>query len=242
MIIDADKIIADTLKVFNQSSAQQQKFKNIKTYIDNDDYKRLHKSFLTPLSIKINCNLFLEEIAQYDLYFEQWGTQHVHLPRYGLALVNQDGILKHQDPINGSLYEWNIKYPNNPLIELDCRIPTEVMKIKSLEPLSIFDNMWCRSNILKWSTGAEFKPHIDTVLPSPWFRLWGTTDKDNTMVRFWDNETKSMKEFKGIENGRIYLIDTSVVHDAYSTDNVYQFFLSVDAGASSIIETQITDK
>jgi hypothetical protein len=241
-MIDAEKIISDTLEIFNRSPAQQKKFADIKSFISKDQYKQLHKSFLTPLLIKIDCDLFVKEIDQYLEYFEQWGTQHTHLPRYGLALVNQDGILKKQDPVNGSLYEWNEKYPSNPLIESDCRIPTEVMALKSLEPLSVFDTKWYRSNILKWGDGAEFKPHIDTVIPSPWFRLWGTTDSNNTTIRFWDEKTQSMKNFTDIERGRIYLIDTSIVHDAYSTGNVYQFFLSLDPASSKILKSLIIDK
>jgi hypothetical protein len=241
-MIDSEKIIFDTLEVFNRSPAQKKKFADIKSFISKDRYKQLHKSFLTSLLIKIDCDLFVKEIDQYSEYFEQWGTQHTHLPRYGLALVNQDGVLKKQDPVNGSLYEWNEKNPTNPLIESDCKIPTEVMTLKSLKPLSDFDTTWYRSNILKWHDGAEFKPHIDTVIPSPWFRLWGTTDSDNTIIRYWDENTQSMKNFTGIESGRIYLIDTSIVHDAYSTGNVYQFFLSLDPVSSKKLESLIIDK
>lgn len=241
-MINAEKIISDTLEVFNRSPAQQKKFAEIKSYISKDQYRQLHNSFLTPLSIKINCDLFVKEIDQYSEYFEQWGTQHIHLPRYGIALVNQDGALKKQDPVNGSLYEWNEKNPENPIIESDCKVPTEVMNLKSLGLLSIFDGLWYRSNILKWNDGAEFKPHIDTVIPSPWFRLWGTTDSDNTVIRYWDENTQSMKNVTDVENGRIYLIDTSIVHDAYSTGNVYQFFLSLNPASSKYLESLIIKK
>jgi hypothetical protein len=238
MIVDTEKIISDTVKVFNHSPAQQKKFAEIKSYISEEDYKVLHKNFLTPLSIKIDCELFLKEITQYSDHFKQWGKQHTHLPRYGLALVNQDGILKKQDPINGSLYEWNLNNPNNPIIESDCLVPTEVMKLQSLKLFSIFEGHWCRSNILKWDTSAEFKPHIDTVLPSPWIRLWGTTDPDNLNLRFANNKGELIK-VNGIEKGRIYIIDTSVVHDAVSYNNVYQFFLSLLPSSVPILKTMI---
>jgi hypothetical protein len=236
MIVDPEKIIADTLEVFNKSPAQKKKFSEITDYVSTEDYQELHKNFLTPTTIKIDCDLFKNEIEQYQNYFEQWGTQHTHLPRYGLALVNQDGVIKSQDPINGSLYEWNVRYPNNPIIESDCRKSTEVMMLESLKPLAVFDNHWCRSNIFKWHSQAEFKPHIDTVVPSPWIRLWGTTDPNSIEVRYADR-TGQLVKVQNIEAGRIYIIDTSVVHDAVSyNDNAYQFFLSVLPSAINILK------
>jgi len=236
MIIDAEKIISDTLKVFFNTEEQKKKFNEINEYVTEEEYKKLHKNFLVPLDIKIDCDLFSNEIVEYSNFFEQWGTEHIHLPRYGLALVNQDGILKSKDPINGSLYEWNVRHPTNPIIESDCKIPTLVMTMSSLKPLECFNQYWFRSNIFKWGEGAEFKPHIDSIIPSPWLRLWGTTDAENTEVRCWDPETKKMKTISGIESGRIYLIDTSQVHDAISHKEVYQFFLSVSPKALNIVK------
>lgn len=229
MIIDAEKIIQDTIQVFQTSEIQRKKFAEITEYVSADDYARIHPRPLTPLNVKIDSKLFLTEIEKYSNYFVQWGGEHLELPRFGLALVNQDGVLdKPFDPINGSLYEWNNKNPNNPLIESDCRVPTEVMKLESLQSLSMFNSHWCRSNIFKWHTGAEFKPHIDAIVPSPWIRLWATTNPNDLDVRFYNPKTKTMQVFENIEAGRIYVIDTSLVHDAFSyRDNTYQLFLSV---------------
>jgi hypothetical protein len=228
MIIDAEKIVSDTLKVFQSSEVQKKKFAEITDYVSADDYKRIHPQPLAPLDLDIDCDQFVKEIEQYSSHFYQWGTQHQHLPRYGLALVNQDGILKANDPINGSLYEWNSTHPDQPLLESDCVAGTEVLGVPSLSPLSVFNGHWCRSNIFKWHRGAEFYPHIDAVVPSPWIRLWGTTNPQGLDVRFYDSESQQMKIAQGIEPGKIYVIDTSIVHDAVSKDdNTYQFFLSV---------------
>ncbi len=236
MIIDSKKIISETLKAFSRSEAQQKKFSDIDDYINADEYQELHSAFLTPTSIKIDCCQFVKEIESFSTDFEQWGTQHTHLPRYGLALVNQDGMLKSKDPINGSLYEWNVKFPNNPIIESDCRTPTAAMELPSLEPLHILNSHWCRSNILKWYPGADFKPHIDTIIPSPWIRLWGTTDPNSLEISY-DNGTGTLIEVQGIEAGRIYIIDTSLVHYASCTNNiVYQFFLSVLPSSINILK------
>jgi hypothetical protein len=236
MIIDSKKIIADTLEVFHKSQAQKKKFSEITDYVSTKDYQQLHKSFLTPTFLKINCNQFLKEIEQYADDFEQWGTQHTHLLRYGLALVNQDGKIKKNDAVNGSLYEWNVRFPENPIIESDCLIPTEVMTLESLRSLSVLDGHWCRSNILKWQSRAEFKPHIDTVVPSPWIRLWGTTNPKDLEIRY-DNGHGELVTVANIEAGRIYIIDTSLVHDAVSLDHtVYQLFLSVLPSSINILK------
>jgi hypothetical protein len=236
MIINSKKIIADTLDVFSKSQAQKKKFLDIKNYVSKKDYQLLHRSFLTPINLKINCDQFLEEIDQYADNFEQWGTQHTHIPRYGLALVNQDGKIKKNDAVNGSLYEWNVRFPENPIIESDCLEPTEVMTLDSLKSLSVFNGHWCRSNILKWRSQAEFKPHIDTIVPSPWIRLWGTTNPNDLEIRY-DNGKGELVVANNIEAGRIYIIDTSLVHDAVSLDQtVYQFFLSVLPSSINILK------
>jgi hypothetical protein len=236
MIIDSKKIITETLQAFSNSAAQQKKFSEIVKYVNKNDYQQLHSSFLSPTTIKIDCDQFVKEIEKFSDDFEQWGTQHTHLPRYGLALVNQDGKIKKQDPINGSLYEWNVKYPNDPIIESDCTSTTSVMSLPSLTPLLVLTGHWCRSNILKWHNGADFKPHIDTLVPSPWIRLWGTTDPDSLEIRY-DNGNGTLIKVEGIEAGRIYIIDTSLVHDAVCKDSiVYQFFLSVLPSSINILK------
>ena len=236
MKVDSQKIIADTLQVFSRSTAQKEKFSKIKEYVSTQDYLELHTGFLTPTSIKINSGQFLEEILIYESYFEQWGTQHQNLPRYGLALVNLDGTLKNSDPINGSLYEWNVNFPNQPIIESDCLKPTPVMQLESLEPLHIFNGHWCRSNILKWEQSADFKPHIDTIVPSPWIRLWGTSNPENIDIRY-DNGLGELIKADNIEAGRIYIIDTSIVHTASSINGtVHQFFLSVMPSAINMLK------
>jgi len=239
MKIDSKKIISDTIADFTSSVSQKKKFSEIKSFVDNKDYKALHKDFLTPTTIKIDVQQFINEIDRYSDKFEQWGNRHTSLPRYGLALVNQDGQLKAKDPINGSLHEWNILYPNDPLIETDFLMPTEVLNIDSLRPLRVFDGHWCRSNILKWHQGAHFKPHIDAILPCPWYRLWATTDVENFRIRY-DNGFDELTSFKNLEAGRLYIIDTSLVHDAESfTSDVYQLFLSVLPPAGRILENRL---
>ena len=234
MKVNAKQIIDETVAIFEKSGAGDI-YRNAKHRVEDEDYRRLHPSFLTPLDIKIDPKLFNEQIKEYEQSFEQWGNDHQQLPRYGLALVNQDGVLKNSDPINGSLMAWNRDNPTQPLIETDCVVPTKVLNLSSLNPLRVFDGHWCRSNVFKWNNGAFFYPHIDTIVPSLWIRLWATTSPD-VVVRYYDATTERLVEVNDIELGRIYVIDTSIVHDAYATnDNVYQLFLSVVPSASGLI-------
>jgi len=234
MKINAQAIIDETIAVFEKSGAADI-YRSCKNLVGDEDYKRLHPSALTPTSIKIDIELFNKEIKQYDNYFEKWGTDHQELERYGLALVNQDGILKTKDPINGSLMAWNRDNPTQSLLETNCVVSTPVMMMQSLKPLSVLDGHWCRSNILKWHNNAVFYPHIDTIVPSMWIRLWATTSPD-IIVRFYNPTTGELEQCKDIELGRVYITDTSIVHDACATgDNVHQLFLSVLPSAFDIL-------
>jgi hypothetical protein len=234
MQVDEQKIINDTRKVYFSNVIQRKRYQSIKSVVSEQDYHELHSNTLVPLDIKINVDEFIKEIKQYDQFFEQWGNQHLHLPRYGLSLVNLDGRLKKKDPINGSLYQWNLHNPNNPILETDCLKPTEVMNLPSLKVLDVFKNYWCRSNILKWDDGAHFLPHIDTLMPAPWIRLWGTTS-NNIKIRFAKNG--KMIDHDGVEPGRLYIIDTLKVHDARCEGtNSYQFFLSVLPEALDVLK------
>lgn len=236
MIVDADKIISETIDVFKKSGAIE-RFKEFTDIIDEIEYKDFHPLPLTPLDIKIDCDQFMTDIRSYDKNFEQWGETHTHLPRYGLALVNEYGILHDHDPVNGSMMAWNKQHHDTPLLDIDFTIPTPVMNMPSLSPLRIFDGHWCRSNILKWDIGAEFYPHIDTIIPSLWFRLWACINPQGLKIRFYNEVSKQMEEINNIEPGRIYIINTAIIHDAYTTSNdTYQLFLSIKPSAREVLK------
>ncbi len=212
-------------------------FDKIQNKIFDKEYYRLHKDKLTPLNLKIDCNSFLSELEQYQSHFYQWGTKHTHLPRQGIALVNQDGTFKENDPANYPGDEWNRLHPEKFLLEYDHQSPTPLMDINSLSSLKIFEDYFFRSNILKWGEGAKFYPHFDNKLPAPWLRLWGTTHPENTIVRFWDAEKEAMIPYPNIEAGRLYLIDTTLVHDSICTKDItYHFFICLSNSAKSIIQ------
>jgi len=234
MKIDAEKIVAETIAAFKNSGADKL-YMNCKNLVSVEDYKSLHNGPLTPLNIKIDVDQFNEEIIKWNHVFEQWGKDHTHLPRFGAALVNRDGTLLKNDPTNGSLMAWNKEHATSPLLETDCCTPTVLMSLPSRSALDVLKGYWCRSNILKWDNGALFVPHIDTIVHSMWIRLWACMDP-GLVVRF-NNSTTGELESVDFEPGRVYIVDTSIVHDAYSVnDNVYQLFLSTLPTANNILE------
>jgi hypothetical protein len=230
-MINVDSILEFTDKVFKESKALERHL-DVVSYFE---YVQLHQTFLQPTELKIDVDRFLIEIKTYSNYFEKWGKDF-DLPRYGLALVNQTGVLHTPDTANGSLMEWNKNNPNQPLLEVDFVRPTPVLNIPSLKLLSVFKDKWFRSNVFKLEKDACFQPHVDTVIPSPWLRLWATTDSTNTEVRFWNSDTKTMEVVQGIEDGRVYLLDSSIVHDARCSDTVYQLFLCLNPSAYDTVK------
>jgi hypothetical protein len=234
--MDITQIIPNTVKVFTSNSLAR-KMQELPC-VDEEKYKLLHKRFLTPLDIKINVDQFIKEIEYYNSFFQPWGNNT--LTRYGLPLVNYNGKYDNElDPTNNSLTDWNKKNPDNQLIETDFRTTTDVLNLSSLKSLRVFDGTWCRSNILKWNNGAGFKPHIDAIIPCHWLRLWGTTSAKSFELGYYkDNEWVVVQD---IEPGRIYLIDTVLIHKAKSTsdETIYQFFISVDPSAINLIERLI---
>jgi len=211
---------------------------NLLPIISNQEYYKLHTDYIVPLDIKIDVDQFLTEIKVYDQYMRPWGVPHKPMKREGLALVNENGKLEGEDRSIGSLSLWNLNHPDNPLIDTDFKITTEVLDIESLKPLRVFDGHWTKSCVLKWGKDAEFVPHIDTLVPAYWYRLWATMDPVNTLVEFYNNSSTIV--IQHVEPGRIYLIDTSFIHYGKSlADNVYQLFLSLDSGANTLIEELI---
>ena len=225
MLETVQRVYHETEQVFNKTYAQRSKLSEL-AGLGVEDYQRLHTAPLMPINARVITKNFLQDISEYQSYFVKWGKKHPHLPRYGLALVNQDGSIKQDDPVNGSLYEWNERNPDNPVFESDCQVKTPIFYLPSLNSVRTMDINWCRSNILKWERGAEFLPHIDTFMPSPWIRLWGCSDADSIELTFYD-KSGSIVPHCPIESGRIYIIDTFLVHTAKCVgDTCYQYFLS----------------
>ena len=207
--------------------------------IPNQVYWELHKKFLVATAIKINIDTFKKDISKYNKFFKPWGTNKPELVniRRGLPLVNLSG--KYDEDIDnsiGPLDHYNNKNPDKPLLEYDFKVQTEVLDIKSLKPLNALRNYMTRSSILHWKKGAFFSPHWDVMLPAINLRLWGTDNPNSISLRY--KKEDKMIECNNIEAGRLYLIETSTVHDARCiSGEVYQFFISLNINSLRLLQS-----
>lgn len=206
--------------------------------IGTHKYKKLHTDLLQPTNIKIDLDLFHQEIQ--SIKFEQWGTVPIKPERYGMSLTKlKNDIDVYPNPANWPMDTWNMNYPNTPLVDTSFTEPTDDFKnMKSLKPLyDKWKDYLARSNILLWNKGSRFLPHIDVFPPFHNLRLWGTNDPENYHFMFWDPRKGKYIRAEGVEAGRIYLADTSHWHHAYSTaDNNYTFFIALQVSAYDTIK------
>ena len=213
--------------------------------LELNEYLEIHKKTLQPLNIKIDVPLFEQQMEEYKYAFRRWGTRHHEYPRYGVPLVNLNGeMFNNPEPVCYPLDQWNKDLPEDEKIyDPMINVPTELLSESCFDPLELLKPYMLRSCILKWHNSGRFYPHTDTWIPSEIIRLWGTNDPKNMRLQF-DCDGKrcsppdvpstdyTLEPSAQIEAGRLYVMDTHVIHDALALgDNVYQFFiaLSVDS-------------
>jgi hypothetical protein len=210
--------------------------------LEADDYWAIHKDFLTPTALSIDLDKFSDCMTQYKDYFKPWGNNRPELNdiRLGLPLVNLHGKYNDINDVSiGPLDQYNKNNPSEPLLENDFTIQTEILNHPCFDNLKIIKNYMCRSSILYWKNGANFLPHYDVIIPTVNLRLWGTNDPANVSLRVMRNNTMiEMSDY--VEPGRLYLIETSTIHDAACIhDQVYQFFIALNISSYNIIKDTI---
>lgn len=207
--------------------------------ISNDTYWKLHTDFLVPTQIKIDVSDFRHDMSHYQDFFKPWGNNRSELreTRKGLPLVNLNGKFDDDDDVSiGPLDHYNTQNSDRPLLEYDFTRHTQVLDCASLDPLSVLRKYMTRSSILYWKKGAFFSPHWDVLLPAINLRLWGTDNPDSMSLRYKKND--DMIECKNVEAGRLYLIETSTIHDAKCTDtDLYQFFISLNINSLEFVKS-----
>ena len=209
--------------------------------LDKQQYESFHTDNLIPLDICIDIDLFEKQMDEWSLAFRQWGIKHTHRPRYGAPLVNLNGSMHNNpEPVCYPLDQWNAVLPEQERIyDPMIQTPTEMLNLSCFDPLNDLKPYMYRSCILKWHEGGLFYPHTDTWLPSDIIRLWGTNDPENMLLQF-DKDRKScsppdvtsmdyeLVPAQNIQAGRLYIIDTHVIHDAQALgNNVFQFFIAL---------------
>lgn len=189
-------------------------------------YYELHsKGFLQPTTIKVDVELFAEEIKSYHQYFRRWGNNRNHLPRFGISLANADGNIKGEEDIACGPLDMYNRYVEQKVSESDFKVLTEVYY--NLESLRVFDPIkeyLLRSSILLWHKEGSFLPHLDAAPRQNFnYRLWGVNNPNGYIFDYMNNKVVN------VEPGRIYLCDTSLFHWAKATEDwVYTFFISVN--------------
>lgn len=219
--------------------------------IQENEYLKLHTSVLVPLNIKFDVEQFQKTMEKYQYAFRRWGETHYDKNRFGLALVNKNGdLFNNPEPTCYPLDQWNNKLPfEQRSTDLDFKTFTPVMNEECFNVLDILKPYMVRSCILKWYENSMFYTHSDTSIPSRTIRLWGTNDPLNVKLRFDKYNRRcnpadvSSNEFElvdtdiEVEAGRLYIIDTNIVHDARSfTNETYQFFFALAEESYETIE------
>lgn len=220
--------------------------------IEEKTYLELHRSPLTPLNIKIDVDLLNNQMEQYRLAFRQWGLKHTKYPRFGLPLINENGkLFNNPEPVCFPIDEWYYLF-NEYKEDTFYNKSTEALDLKCFDVLDPIKTFMVRSCILQFNTDGHFKPHIDTTIPSKIIRLWGTNDPKNLHLRFDKNQTRcnnnsevkdldlDLQIVNNVEAGRLYIIDTNIVHDAYShADKTYQFFFALNKESIPLLKELI---
>lgn len=199
--------------------------------LEADNYWAIHKNFLTPTSVQIDLEKFNTCIDKYKDHFKPWGNNRPELNdiRRGLPLVNMHGKYDDPDDISiGPLDQYNKSNPDVPYLENDFVTHTEILADPAFSSLGKLTTYLCRSSILHWYKGANFLPHYDVLVPTVNLRLWGTNNPSNVSLRYQSGD-EMIEVADTVEAGRLYLIETSTIHDASCVnDEVYQFFLALN--------------
>ena len=192
--------------------------------VPQEIYDELHKEFLVPLDLWIDGE---QEFKNNSDLFYIWGDNRPELKtRKGMALVNLDGRNDPEDISIGPLDHHNKKYDEGLADEcyLECHFTQPTPQLDgACKELKQFD--LGRSSILWWQAKDNFVPHVDVRLPTVNLRLWGCTDAGNIRLRSGPNPNDLVEA--SYESKRLYLIDTSIIHDAYAYDEVYQYFIAL---------------
>lgn len=227
-------------------------------------YNELHTQPLVPLDICINIDDFRHTMKKYHYAFRRWGKEHLELNRFAVPLINRSGRLDdNPDPSIYPLDKWNEDLSiEDKLWDNDFVNPTEVLSEPCFDVLEPIKQYMVRSSIFKWHTGSKFHPHIDTWFPSPILRLWGTDCAESVHLGFnktgersaWidngngtftkpdnlEQAINNLQDITNIESGRLYLIDTCIMHDARaSADDVHQFFIALNTHSIEAIKNLI---
>ena len=109
--------------------------------ISREEYDKFHPNVLQPLNMKIDVELFEEQMHEYRYAFRRWGVNHTEYPRYGAPLVNLNGdMFNNPEPICYPLDQWNADKPDEERIYDPIRIVQEESTNRHNENLMAMDD------------------------------------------------------------------------------------------------------
>jgi len=185
------------------------------------------------------------EIEDAFINFTNWDSKKARpiIINNSKALEKQfegSNIFKGMTATAGGFYGPQGRVLRLPLFDADfSKINSYFRGLNSLEEyLKLFYNYHMRSCILWWNRGHGFVPHTDTDVPAPQIRLWGTNNPEHYVFNFCNGDQYVREE--NIERGRLYLCDTSIMHEAHSTaKNVYTFFFSLHPDSYDLVKEHL---
>ena len=80
----------EQLKIMYSSKEQNEKYKSLKSFVHESEYRQIHSEPLVPLNIKINVNEFKNEIIKFDDKFIGWNPNY-NADIFGVPYVNLTG-------------------------------------------------------------------------------------------------------------------------------------------------------
>ncbi|OFZ29183.1 MAG: hypothetical protein A2622_14165 [Bdellovibrionales bacterium RIFCSPHIGHO2_01_FULL_40_29] len=187
-----------------------------------------------PLNFKIDTDLFLNEIKQFDNDWVVYNKHKGDTGRMGLSVTSLDGGLSGEPDLQ-SLYEFSQRtgkvYSENDF----CR-PTEVFKkVTAIQNiLTTFEDGLGRCRIVKFSAGGFFPPHRDQSIKyqvPDYFRIFIALNNCGENDLYFIYDDKKIK----YEVGRAYLFNALKPHSVFSfTKDAYTFAISLQLNQKNI--------
>ena len=206
-------------------------------YLDHDEFYSMQtKNFLPLRDIVINTQELDEQLAPYKQYFRNWGVNHLEkMFRQGIPLVNGTGNLDDEvDPTIWPLDQYNREH-GTVLRDNHFTTPTPILDLPCFDSLAPIKPYMLRSSVIWWKKGSFFFPHIDSVLPTGYIRLWGTNKPENYLFSYLEGSNHTQQD--GWDEGQIYLCDTVKQHYAEAlADDVYTYFFCLDSSAYDVVK------
>lgn len=202
-----------------------------------DDLKQAHSNHLllslgkvASLRQHVNTVNLNEKIKAFEEHFKYYNPRKKGYNRYGLSLTSKDGGFSGIPDLD-SLLEYNRENGTN-LNETDFRKRTPFFKAceelqKIMQPFHEFIG---RSHILRLNKGGFFPFHRDGMdfVPKS-FRLFISLSSCNQFVFLLDDERMLF------EPGRLYFINTQLVHCLFSFEDKSDFVVfNIDLSEKSV--------